>query len=91
MEETGDPQRREARGDGTRRSLGDGHAPGVEGNPSRLEQVRQLWKVFLQEDEIDRKPAVPKHPEKKFRQLSESRIELVINTQQTKQMNKHGN
>lgn len=52
MEETGDPQRREARGDGTRRSLGDGHAPGVEGNPSRLEQVRQLWKVFLQEDEM---------------------------------------
>lgn len=91
MEKIGDPQRRQAQGDGTWRSLGDGHTPGMKNNLSRQEQVRWLWEVFLQEDKIDRKPAGPEHTEKKCKQLPESQVKLVINTQQTKQMNKHDN
>ena len=91
MEKTGDPQRRQAQADGTWRFLGDGQAPGMKNNLSRQEQVRQLWEVFLQEDKMDRKPAGPEHTEKKCKQPPESQVKLVINTQQTKQMNKHDN
>ena len=91
MERTGYPQRRQAQGDSAWRSLGDGHALGMKNNLSRQEQVRRLWEVLLQEDEIDSKPAGPEHTEKKCKQPPESQVKLVINTQQPKQMNKHGN
>lgn len=59
MEKPVDPQRREAGGDSPGESLDDSHAPGVEDQPSRPQQVGWLWEPFLQEDERDRKPAVP--------------------------------
>lgn len=57
-----------------------GHAPGVQGNQSRLEQVGRLWETFLQGDKTDRKPDMPDHPEKRFRPLPGFGVEFVINT-----------
>lgn len=90
MEETGDSQSREAQGDGPRMSTGrpctcQGGQPGQTGAGQRP------WETFLQENEKDRNHDVPGHARKRFRQLPEFGMEFVINTQKTKQVNKHDN